>query len=119
MKRIADSVKKRLMLLSMVVVMMTGTIVPGYVETVQAETTVYVTRTGSKYHTHKCGNGTYYSATRSEAWARGLTPCKKCFPNGDSAGASSSGSSGSSKKIPVKTMTINKSAVEMVKGQKT
>lgn len=25
---------------------------------VYADTTVYVTRTGSKYHTHKCGNGT-------------------------------------------------------------
>ena len=25
---------------------------------VKAETTVYVTKTGSKYHTGKCGNGT-------------------------------------------------------------
>ncbi len=29
--------------------------------------TVYVTPTGSKYHTHKCGNGTYTPATLSEA----------------------------------------------------
>lgn len=41
--------------------------------------TVYVTPTGSKYHTHKCGNGTYSPATLEEAQARGLTPCSKCF----------------------------------------
>ena len=41
--------------------------------------TVLVTRTGSKYHTHKCGNGTYYEATLDEALARGLTPCEKCY----------------------------------------
>ena len=41
--------------------------------------TVLVTRTGSKYHTHKCGNGTYYEATLDEAMARGLTPCEKCY----------------------------------------
>ena len=41
--------------------------------------TVLITRTGSKYHTHKCGNGTYYEATLDEALARGLTPCKKCY----------------------------------------
>lgn len=41
--------------------------------------TVYITPTGSKYHTHKCGNGTYSPATLEEAQARGLTPCSKCF----------------------------------------
>lgn len=41
--------------------------------------TVLITRTGSKYHTHKCGNGTYYEATLDEALARGLTPCAKCY----------------------------------------
>ena len=40
---------------------------------------VLVTKTGSKYHNHKCGNGTYYEATLEDALARGLTPCKKCF----------------------------------------
>lgn len=43
------------------------------------EQTVYVTPTGSKYHTHKCGNGTYTPATLDEALARGLTPCSKCY----------------------------------------
>lgn len=41
--------------------------------------TVLITRTDSKYHTHKCGNGTYYEATLDEALARGLTPCEKCY----------------------------------------
>ena len=41
--------------------------------------TVLITRTGSKYHTHKCGNGTYYEAPLDEALARGLTPCEKCY----------------------------------------
>ncbi len=40
---------------------------------------VYVTRTGSKYHTHKCGNGTYYQVTLDQALARGLDPCSKCY----------------------------------------
>lgn len=41
--------------------------------------TVYVTPTGSKYHTHKCGNGTYSPATLEQAQASGLTPCAKCY----------------------------------------
>jgi hypothetical protein len=45
----------------------------------QAEEYVMITKTGAKYHTHKCGNGTYFSVTLSEALSKGLTPCKKCF----------------------------------------
>lgn len=41
--------------------------------------TVMITRTGSKYHTHKCGNGNYFSATLAEAQGLGLTPCSKCY----------------------------------------
>jgi hypothetical protein len=40
---------------------------------------IYVTRTGECYHTHACGNGTYYLSTLSAALARGLRPCQKCF----------------------------------------
>lgn len=43
------------------------------------EQTVLVTPTGEKYHTHKCGNGTYTEASLSTALARGLTPCSKCY----------------------------------------
>lgn len=51
--------------------------------TVEASTkksiTVYVTRTGKKYHKRKCGNGTYYKSTLEKAENAGLTPCKKCY----------------------------------------
>lgn len=40
---------------------------------------IYITRTGECYHTHACGNGTYYRSTLAEARARGLRPCQKCF----------------------------------------
>lgn len=40
---------------------------------------IYITRTGECYHTHKCGNGTYYLSTLSEALALGLRACQKCF----------------------------------------
>lgn len=117
MQSIKQTLHKKFLLLTMVVVMLTGTITTGYVETAQAETTVYITKTGSKYHTHKCGNGTYYAVSRSTALAKGLTPCKKCYPNGDSGSSSSSGSSNQSTQTTTKTMKINKSSLEMVKGQ--
>lgn len=41
--------------------------------------TVLITRTGECYHTHKCGNGTYFSVSLSEALSRGLRACKKCY----------------------------------------
>lgn len=41
--------------------------------------TVLVTRTGSKYHRRKCGNGTYTPDTLENAVARGLEPCSKCY----------------------------------------
>lgn len=47
---------------------------------VQAKTKyVLITRTGTKYHCRKCGNGTYFKCTLKKAKAQGLTPCKKCF----------------------------------------
>ena len=41
--------------------------------------TIYVTRTGKKYHYDPhCNGGTYYESTLEEALARGLTACEKC-----------------------------------------
>ncbi len=41
--------------------------------------TVYVTKTGKKYHyANPCGKGTYYPCSLSEAQARGLEPCGRC-----------------------------------------
>lgn len=91
MRSAKDSILKRFMLWLMVMLMLTGTVPAGYVETVQAETTVYITPTGAKYHTHKCGNGNYYPASLSTAKARGLEPCKKCFGSSYSSSAGESG----------------------------
>lgn len=40
---------------------------------------VYVTPTGSKYHSKACGRGNYTASTLANAKARGLTPCSKCY----------------------------------------
>ncbi|WP_312045022.1 copper amine oxidase N-terminal domain-containing protein [Anaerotignum sp.] len=42
-------------------------------------TTVYITRTGKKYHfDSNCNGGTYFESTMENALAKGLTPCLKC-----------------------------------------
>lgn len=56
----------------------------GYVATVNEDnigSMVWITRTGSKYHSHgNCGNSQYVSqVTREDAVARGLGPCSKCY----------------------------------------
>lgn len=92
--------------------------------TARAETMVYVTRTGSKYHTHKCGNGNYYQQTLSEAKARGLTPCSKCYSGSSAGGSSSSGGSssgssssgGSSSSSGKSKLSISSSKLTLVKG---
>jgi len=41
--------------------------------------TVYVTKTGKRYHYDStCNGGTYYASTLQKAQSRGLTPCNKC-----------------------------------------
>lgn len=41
--------------------------------------TVYITKTGKKYHTNPaCNGGTYYECSLDDAIAKGLTPCKRC-----------------------------------------
>lgn len=73
-----NHITKKILSFTLVCILIMG--MSGSVGTkVYADTTVYVTKTGSKYHKGKCGNGTYYPSTLSEAQARGLTPCEKCF----------------------------------------
>lgn len=89
---------------------------------VYADTTVYVTPTGSKYHTHKCGRGNYYASTLSAALARGLTACKKCFGSSGgysySSGSRSAGSSASEKKaIKVAPFQLKTSSIFLLKGK--
>ena len=83
MKRIKKIIVTILISLSLVAVIPDITTIPvttPSITQVQAKTTyVYVTPTGKKYHTHKCGRGTYTKATLKKAKARGLTPCKKCY----------------------------------------
>lgn len=41
--------------------------------------TVYITKTGKKYHyENPCGNGTYSAISLSDAVSRGFEPCEKC-----------------------------------------
>lgn len=41
--------------------------------------TVYITKTGTKYHySYFCSNTDFYECTLEQALARGLEPCKKC-----------------------------------------
>lgn len=41
--------------------------------------TVYITKTGSKYHKKKCGNGKFSKTTLAKAKKSKLKPCKKCY----------------------------------------
>lgn len=95
---------------------MFGNVMDGTVS-LQAETTVLVTRTGSRYHAVKCGNGTYYKDTESAARARGLTPCQKCFGSGyrsaGTSGGSAAASSGTQNKKPI---AISEDSMLMLKG---
>lgn len=81
-------------------------------EQVYADVTVYVTPTGSKYHSHKCGNGRFYASTLSAAQARGLEPCKKCY--GSNPPSASSASNDTPKKANIR---LNKKSVTLLDGQ--
>ncbi len=96
-----------------------------------AETMVYVTPTGTKYHSRICGNGNYTLAPLSEALARGLTPCSKCYGSGyspspepapapepDPAPAPEPTPEPQPEPTPApKPVKINKTSVLLVKGQ--
>ncbi len=82
---------------------------------VQAETTVYVTSTGSKYHSQKCGNGTYTPTTLSNALARGLKPCSKCYS--DSNTPVPDPAPGETIPPPAKPLKISKTSLLLIKGQ--
>lgn len=119
MKTIKRSIVSFVLALVMIAVPIgdTYTLTPVY-----AETTVYVTPTGSKYHTHKCGRGNYYASTLSAALARGLTACKKCFGSSGgysySSGSSSLSSAASTKKTTkVAPFKLKTSSIFLLKGK--
>ncbi len=88
-------------------------------------TTVYVTPTGSKYHTHKCGRGSFYTDSLENAKARGLTACSKCFPNGAPSTSSSSSRKSTTttskttttSRTKTKSMTVSPSSIVLLPGQ--
>lgn len=99
--------------------------VPSQNTIVHAETMVYVTPTGSKYHSRICGNGNYTLTTLSDALARGLTPCSKCYGSGYSpspepepAPAPTPAPQPEPEPTPApKPVKINKTSILLVKGQ--
>lgn len=115
MEKIRRNIKVSVLMWSLVLLLSAGGTLYYSDTTVKADTTVYITRTGSKYHTHKCGNGTYFESSLSEAKSMGLTACRKCFPGGSYSGSSSSSSS--STKKAVKPIKINKTSIVLVKGK--
>ncbi len=45
----------------------------------ESKITVYVTKSGEKYHyENPCGNGTYYAISLADAKSQGYTACEKC-----------------------------------------
>lgn len=80
-EKVMQKIKKTLLTIALVTIM--AVLPAGEISTTTTlyakEQTVYVTRTGKKYHKRKCGNGKYYKSTLSDAKKRGLTACKKCY----------------------------------------
>lgn len=117
MKKIKRNFKTNILIWALVLVLTAGGNFYYNDTTVKADTTVYITRTGSKYHTHKCGNGTYYASSLSSAKEMGLDACSKCFPCGEPSSSSESNGDSSSTKKKTKPIKINKTSVVLVKGK--
>lgn len=92
-----------------------------FVETTDTNAaTVYVTPTGSKYHSYPCGRGSYSPTSLSNALAMGLTPCAKCGAGSikQSSHKSSSKKSSSRKKyVSKKNYKLSKKKLKLVACQ--
>lgn len=84
---------------------------------VKAEATVYVTKTGLKYHAKKCGNGKFTETTLSDAQSRGLEPCSKCFKNGSPKKDDSSKKDTKKDKQTKKELKMDIAKVTIKKGE--
>lgn len=82
-----------------------------------AETMVYVTKSGEKYHKKACGRGNYYQDTLSSAKSRGLEPCKKCYPNGAPTDSSTVTKSTNDKTTKKKTVKLNETSIVLIVKQ--
>jgi hypothetical protein len=77
----------------------------------QAESKVFVTKTGAKYHRSTCRYAqTGWEATLTEAKDRGLTACLVCKPGGGSASTPASSSSTETNSLRSTTPTASKPA---------
>ncbi|MDR1252866.1 MAG: hypothetical protein LBK62_12005 [Treponema sp.] len=57
-------------------------LIAGAVYAASRNTTVYITRTGEKYHTERCASvrNSKIAVSLGEAVSRGYEPCKRCKP---------------------------------------
>lgn len=121
MERIGRGIKaKVLMWLMILVIAISGGGLCNTTTVVKADMTVYITKTGEKYHTHKCGNGTYFPSSLSEARDMGLTACSKCFPNGtprSSYSVSNTTHRVTTKPKVVKPIEISETPLTLLKGK--
>lgn len=120
MEKLRTKFKFTMLVFAVVLLITPGANIPASSNIVHAETTVYVTPTGSKYHSHKCGNGTYTPAPLSSALSRGLTPCSKCFGNGYIPSPEPAPQPTPQPVAPppaAKPIKINKTSILLLKGQ--
>ena len=98
--------KRNVMTLILTIILAVSLLCPA---AVFADTTVYTTETGTKYHSTSTCSGLstakkVYTDTESSAISRGLTKCSKCW-NGSSSSSSSSSSSTTTSSITTTTTT--------------
>jgi methylphosphotriester-DNA--protein-cysteine methyltransferase len=57
-------------------------LIAGAVYAASQNTTVYITRTGEKYHTERCASvkNSKIAVSLGEAVSKGYGPCKRCKP---------------------------------------
>jgi methylphosphotriester-DNA--protein-cysteine methyltransferase len=57
-------------------------LIAGAVYAASQDTTVYITRTGEKYHTERCASvrNSKIAVSLGDAVSKGYEPCKRCKP---------------------------------------
>ena len=120
MKEIKKRISSKIFIWTFIFALVSGGMFIDNSFAVNADMTVYITQTGSKYHTHKCGNGNYYPSDLTTARGMGLTAYSKCFPYGEPSHKQSSNSvykNKSEHKKSIKPIEINKDKLIMLKGE--
>ena len=104
-------VKQRIFSIIMVMTVLTGILLPApTVNAASGDTTVYVTKSGDKYHSDGCSSlkKSKISIALKDAVAKGYSPCSKCNPVSlDVAGGSESTKAATSKTSTSKASTAS------------